>query len=60
MSSRFITFGAEVPHRISAGALNVEKHMYEKVVLILEGRGTTEVWQDGQAKRHSFEWAKGS
>ena len=34
--------------------------MYEKVVLILEGRGSTEVWQDGQAKRHTFEWAKGS
>src|SRR3954464_3322781 len=48
---------AQIP---GAGALNVEKHMYEKVVLILEGRGTTEVWQDGQAKRHTFEWAKGS
>ena len=48
---------AEIP---GAGALNVEKHMYEKVVLILEGRGTTEVWVEGQAKRHTFEWAKGS
>jgi mannose-6-phosphate isomerase-like protein (cupin superfamily) len=48
---------AEIPAR---GELNVEKHMYEKVVLILEGRGSTEVWQDGQAKRHTFEWQKGS
>ena len=48
---------AEIPGR---GELNVEKHMYEKVVLILEGRGSTEVWQDGHAKRHTFEWQKGS
>jgi quercetin dioxygenase-like cupin family protein len=47
----------EVP---GAGALNVERHMYEKVVLVLDGRGSTEVWQEGQSKRHVFEWAKGS
>ncbi|MEA2977067.1 MAG: hypothetical protein QOF19_2587 [Alphaproteobacteria bacterium] len=47
----------EVP---GAGALNVERHMYEKVVLVLDGRGTTEVWQEGQSKRHVFEWTKGS
>ena len=47
----------EVP---GAGALNVERHMYEKVVLVLDGRGSTEVWQEGQNKKHVFEWAKGS
>jgi mannose-6-phosphate isomerase-like protein (cupin superfamily) len=47
----------EVP---GAGALNIERHVYEKVVLILEGRGSTEVWQDGESKRHVFEWQKGS
>src|SRR5215472_4510569 len=47
----------EIP---SAGALNVERHLYEKVVLVVEGRGTTEVWQEGQGKRHVFEWQKGS
>jgi len=47
---------AQIP---GAGALNVEKHMYEKVVLILEGRGSTEVWQEG-GKKHVFEWQKGS
>ena len=47
----------EVP---GAGALNVERHLYEKVVLVVEGRGTTEVWQEGQSKRHVFEWQKGS
>src|ERR1700716_889987 len=43
-----------------AGALNPEKHMYEEIFLIVEGRGTTEVWLEGDAKRHVFEWQKGS
>src|SRR5882757_88106 len=47
----------EIP---GAGALNVERHLYEKVVLVVEGRGTTEVWQEGQTKRHTFEWQRGS
>jgi quercetin dioxygenase-like cupin family protein len=47
----------EIP---GAGALNVERHLYEKVVLVVEGRGSTEVWQEGQSKRHVFEWQRGS
>ncbi|MEA2977546.1 MAG: hypothetical protein QOF19_3066 [Alphaproteobacteria bacterium] len=47
----------EIP---SAGALNVERHFYEKVVLVVEGRGSTEIWLEGQQKRHTFEWQKGS
>ena len=47
----------EVP---GTGALNVERHLYEKVVLVIEGRGSTEVWQEGQNKPHVFEWQKGS
>ena len=47
----------EVP---GAGALNPERHLYEKIVLVVEGRGSTEVWQDGQSKPHVFEWQKGS
>ena len=47
----------EVPAR---GALNPEKHMYEEVFLVVEGRGSTEVWQEGDTKRHTFEWQKGS
>ena len=46
----------EVP---GGGALNPEKHLYEEQYLVVEGRGTTEVWQDG-GKRHVFEWQKGS
>ena len=47
----------EVP---GAGALNAEKHLYEEIYLVVEGRGTTEVWLEGDSKRHVFEWQKGS
>ena len=46
----------EVP---GAGALNVEKHIYEEQFLVIEGRGTTEIWVEG-GKKHVFEWQPGS
>jgi quercetin dioxygenase-like cupin family protein len=47
----------EVP---GAGALNAERHLYEEIYYVVEGRGTTEVWQDKIAKKHAFEWGPGS
>jgi quercetin dioxygenase-like cupin family protein len=47
----------EVP---AGGALNIERHVYEKQVFVIEGRGSTEVWNDGQAKKQTFEWQKGA
>jgi mannose-6-phosphate isomerase-like protein (cupin superfamily) len=47
----------EVP---GAGALNPEKHLYEEIYFVVEGRGSTEVWLDNDSKRHVFEWQKGS
>ena len=47
----------EVPAR---GALNAEKHLYEEIFYVVEGRGSTEVWLDGDNKRHVFEWQSGS
>src|SRR5207247_10888100 len=47
----------EVP---GAGAINPEKHIYEEIFFVVEGRGTTEVWLDGDSNRHVFEWQKGS
>src|SRR6201993_4374141 len=42
----------EVP---GGGALNVEKHIYEEQYLVVDGRGSTEVWQEG-GKKSVFEW----
>jgi quercetin dioxygenase-like cupin family protein len=47
------SYVVEVP---AAGALNVERHMYEKYVLVIDGRGSTEVWHEGQSKSQAFEW----
>ena len=35
------------------------KHLYEKVVYVVEGLGSTEVWMEGQSRRF-FEWGAGS
>ena len=47
----------EVP---GAGALNAERHMYEEIMVVVEGRGTTEIWTDDEKKPHTFEWQRGS
>jgi len=50
-------FVVEVP---PAGALHAQKHRFEEIYLVVEGRGTTEVWQEGDSKKHVFEWQTGS
>src|SRR6476660_9449593 len=52
-------WGAYVVEVPGGGALNVEKHLYEEQFLVVEGRGSTEVWNEG-GKKHTFEWQKGS
>jgi len=48
----------EVP---GAGALNPIKHLFEQQYFVVEGRGTTEVWEEGsEDKKHVFEWQAGS
>ena len=47
----------EVP---PGGALHPEKHMFEKIMFVVEGRGTTEVWLEGSERKHIFEWQPGS
>jgi mannose-6-phosphate isomerase-like protein (cupin superfamily) len=51
------SYVVEVP---GAGALNVEKHLYEEQYLAVSGRGTVEVWQEGQTRKTVFEWQEGS
>lgn len=43
----------------ASGALRAEKHLFEEVMLVLEGRGTTEIWIEG-SERVVFEWQPGS
>jgi mannose-6-phosphate isomerase-like protein (cupin superfamily) len=47
----------EVPGK---GALNIERHLYEEMYFVVEGRGSTEVWQEGERDKHIFEWQQGS
>ena len=46
----------EIP---GGGALEPEKHLYDEALFVLQGRGLTEVWQEG-GQKVSFEWGKGS
>jgi len=41
------------------GALLPERHLYEKIMVVAEGRGTTELWLEG-AERVMFEWQRGA
>ncbi len=40
-------------------SLNPERHLYQEVIIVLKGLGSTEIWQEGMSK-HSFEWGEGS
>ncbi len=42
------------------GSLNPERHLYDEIIYILQGRGATEVWSGkGDGKKVSFEWGEG-
>ena len=47
----------EVP---AAGALTVAPPIYEEIYLVVEGRGSTEVWLEENGPKHVFEWQTGS
>ena len=46
----------EVP---SGGATHAERHMYDEFFLVIEGRGSTEVWRGSDTAR-VFEWQPGT
>jgi mannose-6-phosphate isomerase-like protein (cupin superfamily) len=41
-------------------SLEPQRHLYDEFYLVIEGRGTTEVWKEGSSRKHSFEWQAGS
>ncbi len=51
--------GAWVVEVPGGGALTVERHLFDKAMLVLEGRGTTEVGR-GDGGQHLFEWQDGA
>ena len=46
----------EIP---GGGTWNPERHLFDEAFFIIQGRGLTEVWQEGQSKV-TFEWGPGS
>ena len=50
---------AQIVEIAPGGSLNPEKHLFEELVFILEGRGATDIWNEGEPKL-TFEWQKGS
>ena len=48
---------AEIP---PAQALTPERHLYEEILFVVEGRGATEVWAADGDEREVFEWRAGS
>ncbi len=41
-------------------SLKPQRHLYDELIYVLEGRGATTVWQAGNGAKQSFEWQKGS
>ncbi len=39
---------------------NAERHIFEEQVLVLSGKGQTQVWQGDQSNMITFEWEKGA
>lgn len=57
MEGRRAMFIADIP---AGRATEPIRHLYEETLFILRGHGTTEVWQEGDGRKHVFEWGAGS
>lgn len=43
-----------------AGALQAERHLYEEIFFVVEGRGAVEIWTSDSSRRDILEWQPGS
>jgi quercetin dioxygenase-like cupin family protein len=50
-------WATEVP---SGGSVKPMKGLFEQLVFVQEGRGTTEVWKEGSNRKQTFEWQRGT
>jgi mannose-6-phosphate isomerase-like protein (cupin superfamily) len=57
MEAGYGLYLAEIP---PGGQLEPERVCCQKVVVIEQGTGTIEVWQEGDTRKHVFEWGRGS
>ncbi|HEX6513401.1 MAG TPA: ethanolamine ammonia lyase-activating protein [Chloroflexota bacterium] len=54
-----LTNDAQVVEIRAGGFSQPERHLYEEMVFILSGRGSTSVWWD-ETRKQTFEWSAGS
>lgn len=50
------TYICEIP---AQGMTTPQRHLFEEVILILEGQGATSIWNEG-GKKQTLEWQRGS
>jgi quercetin dioxygenase-like cupin family protein len=53
-------WGMQIVEVPAGGALNVQRHLWEDIVYVVSGRGSTEVWQNDERRKKVFEWSAGS